>query len=556
MTAVRTPILCLTLYPISSRYKALVEESVGHSVEYLQVADLRQLSKRCLFKHLLSNKCKTIILPCEVPETESTLPILQILAAAHRMPSIMVSNPQGDLARIPYPRIATDSIRLLVASLHGWLSRKRNTRHAKTLANTDRPATTQTSSIHRILYIKNNMWFGIRAGGSVGHVAGVINAFSQLGHDVAFVSPEAPKYLDDDIALVPVSMFKQFGIPAESNLFRIHNLSLAAARTFSKSFSPTMIYQRLSVGDFVGAQLAAELKVPLVVEYNGSEVWVAENWGRGLRYKAACIAAEDAMLHRADLVFTISEPLRDELLDRGVKPDRVHWYPNCVNPEIYDAARWTDEERMAVRATIGADNDSFVLTFVGTFGQWHGAEVLAEAAVQLCQDTRWRDGTNVYFLFIGDGVNRALCENIISGTEAEGVVHFTGLLPQHITPKYMAASDAFVAPHVPNSDGTRFFGSPTKLFEYMAMGKPIVASALDQLEDILEDGKTAYLVKPGDAASLAGGIQRLLADRDGRSTVGEAALAVAHSEYTWIQHATKILNGLNRNDRTAGTVSP
>lgn len=546
MTSVKTPILCLMLYPISSDYKAVIERSAGHEIVYTQVVELRQLAKPELFKRLIRNRYKTIILPCEVAEVTSTLPILQILAAAHRLPRIMVCDPDGQLTRVPYRKIATDSLRLIIASIDGWRSRRKNTSLARKLAATPRPRLHTTSDCHRILYIKNNTWFGIRAGGSVGHVSGVINAISKLGHDVAFVSPESPKYLDDGIELVTVPMFNQFGLPAEANLFRIHARSVEAARLFAKSFAPTLIYQRLSIGDFAGAQLAHELDIPLVVEYNCSEVWVAENWGRGLRYKDACVQAEEAMLNTASLVFAISEPLQDELLERGLAPHRVHWYPNCVNPDVYNAQRWSRDELNATRASIGANEDSFVITFVGTFGQWHGAEVLAQAAVLLCQDESWCKANNLRILFVGDGLNRALCEGIIANTAASSRSHFSGLLPQHVTPIYLAASDAFIAPHVPNADGTKFFGSPTKLFEYMAIGKPIVASRLDQLADVLEDGETAYLVEPGNAEALTHGIRRMIDDTSGRDAIGHNALSVVRSDYTWSRHVTEILHAIDR----------
>ncbi|HXZ44534.1 MAG TPA: glycosyltransferase, partial [archaeon] len=95
--------------------------------------------------------------------------------------------------------------------------------------------------------------------------------------------------------------------------------------------------------------------------------------------------------------------------------------------------------------------------------------------------------------------------------------------------------------HVPNPDGTPFFGSPTKLFEYMAMGKGIVASDLDQIGEILEHGKTAWLVKPGDPDALADGIVRLARDAGLRGALGEAARCEAVAKHTWTAHVGRIL---------------
>ena len=80
-------------------------------------------------------------------------------------------------------------------------------------------------------------------------------------------------------------------------------------------------------------------------------------------------------------------------------------------------------------------------------------------------------------------------------------------------PAYLDACDVLVSPHVDLGGGVDFFGSPTKLFEYMASGKPIVASRLGQIGDVLVDGESAILVTPGDQHELVEALEVLLDDR-------------------------------------------
>ena len=103
-----------------------------------------------------------------------------------------------------------------------------------------------------------------------------------------------------------------------------------------------------------------------------------------------------------------------------------------------------------------------------------------------------------------------------------------------------------VSPHVPNPDGTPFFGSPTKLFEYMAMGKGIVASNLDQIGEVLEDGKTALLTPPGDVDALASAMARLAADAALRECLGGEARRVALERHTWRAHTQRTLDRLRQ----------
>jgi glycosyltransferase involved in cell wall biosynthesis len=104
---------------------------------------------------------------------------------------------------------------------------------------------------------------------------------------------------------------------------------------------------------------------------------------------------------------------------------------------------------------------------------------------------------------------------------------------------------------VPNPDGTPFFGSPTKLFEYMAMGKGIVASDLDQVGDVLEHGRAAVMVVPGDADSLAGGLAALIDDPARRAELGREARRLAVERHTWSAHTARIIERLGERLRAA-----
>jgi glycosyltransferase involved in cell wall biosynthesis len=96
-------------------------------------------------------------------------------------------------------------------------------------------------------------------------------------------------------------------------------------------------------------------------------------------------------------------------------------------------------------------------------------------------------------------------------------------------------------------DGSRFFGSPTKLFEYMAMGKGIVASRLDQLAEVLEHGRTAWLVTPGDPQELAAGILSLALNPAKRDALGAAARQAAVERHSWSRNVACALGEMPAN---------
>ena len=213
--------------------------------------------------------------------------------------------------------------------------------------------------------------------------------------------------------------------------------------------------------------------------------------------------------------------------------------PNGVDPEIYRP----DRDGEPVRRRLGISPDEVVIAFIGTFGNWHGTEILADAFGRML--AKHSDlAPRVRLLLIGDGDKMSLVRQILEGNGGMVRTIITGTVPQSDAPDYLAAADIFASPHVPNPDGTPFFGSPTKLFEYMAMGRAIVASDLDQIGELLEHDKTASLVPPGDADALAEGMAVLVGDKLMRQRFGTAARADCLVNFTWEQHTRRILNAL------------
>ncbi|MCA1558332.1 MAG: glycosyltransferase [Acidobacteria bacterium] len=121
-------------------------------------------------------------------------------------------------------------------------------------------------------------------------------------------------------------------------------------------------------------------------------------------------------------------------------------------------------------------------------------------------------------------------------------VHFAGVIEHERVPAYLDACDVLVSPHIPLGDGSEFFGSPTKLFEYMAMEKGIVASRLGQIGDVLENEESALLVEPGDVRELSAAILRMANDRDLRERLGRTARERAVRHHTWAHNARKVLD--------------
>jgi len=388
------------------------------------------------------------------------------------------------------------------------------------------------------LYLRTDMSFGLRAGGSVGHTAGVVNHLGDFGAKPIMLTTDLVPTVAADIEVHTVKPAEEYWEYPELPTLVMNDRFAKDAQVALRGRPISFVYQRYSLNNFTGARLAVEHGVPFVLEYNGSEIWMSRNWGTPLEHETLSTQIEMANFAVADVIVVVSRPMADELIARGVPAEKILVNPNGVEPDIYSPSL----DGSAVRRRHGLDGKT-VIGFIGTFGPWHGAEVLARAFADLLRQTpSYRE--SVRLLMIGDGVRMPDVKQALEQGGVMDAAVLAGIVPQAEGPDYLAACDILASPHVPNADGTPFFGSPTKLFEYMAMGKGIVASDLDQVGEILEHGRAAEMVIPGDVASLVTGLRALIEDPARRDQLGAVARQMAVERHSWHQHTGRIVDAL------------
>jgi glycosyltransferase involved in cell wall biosynthesis len=246
---------------------------------------------------------------------------------------------------------------------------------------------------------------------------------------------------------------------------------------------------------------------------------------------------EEVALRSAARIVVVSRVLRDDLIERGIQPDRILVNPNAVDPNLFHPGLGRDSGR----TKLGIEPGEVVVGFVGSFSLWHGIDVLRQAIARLLTS---QPRCRLRFVLIGDGLLHSEMRSALAAYEKTQEVTFTGPLPPEKVVEYLDACDILVSPHIPMPDGSRFFGSPTKLFEYMAMGKAIVASRLDQLAEVLEHERTALLVTPGSREELEHAIIRLAMDSGEREALGAAARQAAIEHHCWSHNVAYALSDL------------
>jgi glycosyltransferase involved in cell wall biosynthesis len=197
---------------------------------------------------------------------------------------------------------------------------------------------------------------------------------------------------------------------------------------------------------------------------------------------------------RTDIFIAVSGEIEGKLLDAGVARERVRMIPNAVD---FDP-REVDADGEALRGEFAIPGGSHVCCSVGRMVEVKGHRTLLEGIA--------REGLDgVHTVFVGDGPLRHKLEKRAEELGLAGRVHFTGYRDRNQVLKIVGSSDLFVLPSC--SEGT-----PMALLEAAALGRPIVASGVGGIPEILRDGEHALLVEPGDAGALGRALGEVFRD--------------------------------------------
>lgn len=235
-------------------------------------------------------------------------------------------------------------------------------------------------------------------------------------------------------------------------------------------------------------------------------------------------------------VVVITKFLKDWLGDEGVSMDKIFVAHDGVVPQKFEVPGIASE---AIRNELGIPLDVPVVGYIGkthTMGMSKGIEDMVIAFANMRKKI-----TKAVLLIVGvddefkEGVEKICLDNNLE-TDAYRIV---GHVPPVTVPAYMSAATVLLM-YYPNNDHYKYYMSPLKLFEYMAMGKPIVASRLPSVEEVLVDDFSARLVEPENPEALSDALIEVLSDGTVSWRLGNAARSEVQ-KYTWERRAQLIV---------------
>lgn len=373
--------------------------------------------------------------------------------------------------------------------------------------------------------------------GQAVHMDEMIDALRALGHEVVLVGParggqEAEFGSDAGLIaalkrLLPRAIYEileaGYSVPAFFRLYRAY-----------RTHRPDVVYERYNLFMFAGLWLKYLTGTTLVLEVNGP-IFEERSLHDGLSLQRFAAWAQGTVWRGVDYTLPVTEVLAGYVRRYRVPVDRIHVIPNGINPVRFAEGRTGKD----IKALYGVQ-DRLVLGFTGFIRSWNALDRVIELIA------RDAGAHNLHLLVVGDGPAR---QEITELAQTRGVADrltITGVVERDDVAAYVNAFDIALIP------GVTEYASPLKLFEYLALGRAIVAPDMPNIREILTHGKNAVLFEAnaGQEDAFAKAILRLYTDNALREQIASGAkAAIVAQGLTWSRNAQRVVEIVEKHRR-------
>jgi len=369
--------------------------------------------------------------------------------------------------------------------------------------------------------------------GSYTHMWEFLREMSKLGHEIHILSYK--EYRNIKFNQLNIHIISKKKDRLGRLLFVFFLLKLIKTHHFD------VLYSRIlsKTNGIIGYIAKKFLKSKLVFEINGiiflEKELIRQELNRNKSSKIKkllgnliikyCKYKEIFMWNLADALITVTAGIKQYLIDYGVNKDKIWVVANGANTNLFRPM-----DKGIAQSELELDKVNKYVCFVGFLAPWQGVEYLIQAAPLVVKNMQAK------FLIVGDGPIRDKLEKMVKNLSLNDNFIFIGTVPYEDVPKYINASDICV---VPKRKIFEYGYSPLKLYEYMACGKPVVATNIAGFE-IVEQYNTGILVNPEDPYELSNAIIELLQNKQLREQMGASGRKLVVREYSWENTAKKV----------------
>lgn len=369
------------------------------------------------------------------------------------------------------------------------------------------------------------------ASGPRSHVLGVITAFATLGWQVK------PFIMGDR---VPRKWVTKGSEQAVSNGF-FHTLAADLVRLTLSAINARRAWQELGGQvDWVYERFASfqclgwvfkRHGVPWILETSGPFFYEAKSERKSIVLTGPARWLEIKAYQESSVLVCVSEALKEIVVrEANIPPEKVMVVPNGVDTALFNPERY-EPKRMFEGFTIG---------FVGGLIAWQGLDLLLEALHDLKAEE-----ISLSLVVVGDGPMRSAWETKAQQLGVSANVVFVGRVTSQEVPQYIAGFDVGYSGQIKLQMG-KMYHSPLKLYEYMAMAKPVVASAFEDAQRVIQEGETGFLFQPEDKDDLKHALVKAYQLWAVLPEMGRKAREEIVGNHSWVARVQTTIKGVER----------
>jgi glycosyltransferase involved in cell wall biosynthesis len=388
--------------------------------------------------------------------------------------------------------------------------------------------------VHRLMYLSGAPRVSTsptaESAGPRAHVLGVINAFRKLGWTVdSFVVGDlmpASWSAGGSESTLSASAVRRLGADGVRLLLRPAMREIALPRRGIGR--PHLVYERMAAFQDLG-RYYQRLGIPWVLETNAFLAEEAAASRRATLCASALRRLEIDAYRRCDVLVTVSGALKEILVaEAGIPARKVVVVPNGVDTDSYAPAA-------SPPGPAGTPSGPLRLAFVGAMYRWQGLDRLLRALHLLN-----RSQVRFSLKLVGDGPEEARLRLLTSELGLQEAVHFQGRVAPEEVARHVAAAELCFSGQQ-EDEGRPMYNSPLKLYEYMALGRPVIASAFADAVETIGHRADGFLFAPNSLQSLVAGLEEARAARERLPAMGRAARDKAVAEFDWTKRVSGML---------------
>lgn len=249
------------------------------------------------------------------------------------------------------------------------------------------------------------------------------------------------------------------------------------------------------------------------------------------------------LYRRSHRIVSLTNSFKQNLIDRGIDGAKNDVITNGVDVDRFQS----DLDPAIARERLGVAPDAFLLGYIGTIGMAHQLRTVLDAAKSLT------DRRKVHFVLIGDGAERAGLETYAAELELRNV-SFSDYVPHDQIPAYLSALDMSVVHLKP--DPLFLTVIPSKIFESMAVGTPILMAVQGESAQIVSDTGSGFCIPSGDSDRMAETIRELESDRELLATMSHSGRDAVATKYSREANAKRFIDSMQAAIDTWNGVEP